>query len=560
MKTHKLGFTIFLMSVFSTTLPLNGVAQNETFNLIPDFQFSESGKYGTGLGIADMNNDGWQDIVIANGNDMSRKKVEIYYNQGDGTFNQTPDWESSDIDYHGHLAIGDLDKNGRNDIVVSVYIGEGGFSSPGKLKIYYNYESGTETEPSFVSEPFYTFSCALGDADNDGDLDIAATGGESYNNRFDQGRIFINNEGQFTDTANWKTNDTACSYDVDFADFNGDGKTDIVYANTGFTSKIYLGDSTGMISPEPAWENSDNNILANSLDVGFIDSDNHPDLVFTNNNQSGNIDQVYTFLFDQQLMNPTGIPNWQSNSYEYLSGVYLYDVDYDSNLDLVYGGWWNSIRINSGTDTAFELEPIYTSDMQSVVEAFAFSDLGKENEKQYLETYIIERDSVSFIYLNKKPVEEIIEVKVNSQTINRFDYCFVPGKNWISLKNKLTTGDNISIVYEHSPNCDMIVSNWDTKNHIYYNQADNLGSLQINKNEKISIYPNPANQHITIRLQDLNQPQKAELINIQTGRIVCNLTIVNEKTQISVKEFPAGVYMLKISGSAHQLTKRIIIL
>jgi len=71
-----------------------------------------------------------------------------------------------------------INLDGWIDVAVSVYIGPDGFGDPGKVKVYYNQEGELEGIPSFESYNFYTFSCALGDADGDGDLDLAATGGE----------------------------------------------------------------------------------------------------------------------------------------------------------------------------------------------------------------------------------------------------------------------------------------------------------------------------------------------------------------------------------------------
>lgn len=152
-------FVIALLSIlFGQEIP---------YNTSPDWE-SNPGKIGTGLGIADINGDGWKDIIVANGNDILRNHVEIYYNQGYGVFNTAPDWVSADVDYHGHLAVGDVNKDGWIDVAVSVYIGAAGFSEPGKIKVYYNNEGELEANPSFVSDGFYTFSCAFGDADGGG--------------------------------------------------------------------------------------------------------------------------------------------------------------------------------------------------------------------------------------------------------------------------------------------------------------------------------------------------------------------------------------------------------
>ena len=51
----------------------------------------------TGAGLVDLDRDGWLDLVVANGNDMALQRLAVYYNRGDGTLPQTPDWQSESI-------------------------------------------------------------------------------------------------------------------------------------------------------------------------------------------------------------------------------------------------------------------------------------------------------------------------------------------------------------------------------------------------------------------------------------------------------------------------------
>ncbi len=77
----------------------------------------------TGSAFADIDNDGWLDFVVANGNDIERQGIAVYYNNGDGTFPSYPNWTSKDIDYHGHLSVGDINHDGWNDCCRIGYMG-----------------------------------------------------------------------------------------------------------------------------------------------------------------------------------------------------------------------------------------------------------------------------------------------------------------------------------------------------------------------------------------------------------------------------------------------------
>ncbi len=104
---------------------------------------SSDTQVSTGAALADIDRDGWPDLVVSNGNDIHRQRVAVYYNQGDGIFPGSPDWQSTDIDYHGHLSVGDVNGDGWPDVAVSVYIGAAGFSQDGTVKLYLNDGAGT---------------------------------------------------------------------------------------------------------------------------------------------------------------------------------------------------------------------------------------------------------------------------------------------------------------------------------------------------------------------------------------------------------------------------------
>jgi hypothetical protein len=217
------------------------------FNTNPAWISTNFPKTSTGCGWADFNRDGWIDLVTANGNDMYRQKVTVYFNNA-GTLATTPSWQSTDIDYHGHLSVGDINNDGWPDIAVSVYLGAAGFGTKGKVKIYMNNNGTLEANPSWTSaDSMFTFSCALGDADNDGYLDLAVACGESYDQFSDNMRIYKNVNGTMQTLPYWKSTNLTYGMDVDWADVNKDGKLDLVFVCERGPALAYLnyGDSIG---------------------------------------------------------------------------------------------------------------------------------------------------------------------------------------------------------------------------------------------------------------------------------------------------------------------------
>lgn len=488
---------IFLVAI--TTL-LTSTAQPIPFNTVPDWQSNPNGHIATGLGLADINGDGWKDMIVANGNDIDIQHLVVYYNNGDGTFPTDPDWQSEDIDYHGHLSVGDIDLDGWPDVAVSVYIGHGGFSEPGKVKVYYNTGGELEALPSFESYSFHTFSCALGDADGDGDLDLATTGGEPYGSLYDKGKIFMNNNGFFSTYPEWETSNDFGSLDVDFADMDGNGFLDVVFTSEETPNYIYLADGSGIISPAPAWMSAEPTNYINSLDIGFTSGNSTPGIVMTGNDQLGGDGKVRHYTFE------TGVPAnsqaaWTSNPFGYGSGILLAEINGDSFLDLIYGGWWLPVKIALGDANGFEMNTSYTSSTSSVVEAIQMADLNRDGIQVKTQTVNVAQEA-SVVYLQNQLIENILDVQVNGNSIKGSFYTYVTNKNWISFKDNLAAGDAVTVEYEYSDAPDMAVTNWDSGkgNYIFYN-SPNVSVDPVPEQQKMIDFilsPNPAKASVSI--------------------------------------------------------------
>jgi tetratricopeptide (TPR) repeat protein len=123
----------------------------------------------------DLDNDGWPDVVIANGVLQEGSVTQIYRNNRDGTFtnvtkaaglNEPPPWGAIGI------ALGDYDKDGRLDLLIN---GRGG--APDRL--YHNDGNWHFTEVAkkagVLQPPHDGFVCFFLDYNNDGWPDILTT-------------------------------------------------------------------------------------------------------------------------------------------------------------------------------------------------------------------------------------------------------------------------------------------------------------------------------------------------------------------------------------------------
>jgi len=528
----KYCFSILIISVISFSKFLN--AQTSPFNTTPGWTSYALNHVATGLGVADINQDGWDDIVIANGNDIYRQSVVVYYNDGTGSFPLSPSWSSSDIDYHGHLSIGDINGDNLPDVAVSVFLGPAGFSEPGVAKVYFNTGNSLESSPSWQSaDSVFTFSCSLGDADGDGDLDLAIAGGQPYSIGLGpyrtNGRIYYNQNGVLDSLPGWISQITMGALDVEFADMDNNGYLDVIFANHLTPNYIFLADSTGNISKVPSWTSGDNNYYANSLSIAEIDSNKYLDLVISDNNQLGGPGKFKSYIFDSV---PSGqsIPNWLSSSGGYGSAVILEDLNFDNQVDLLTGRWGGSVNFYAGNSGSFSLNPTWFSSTNSVIEAYILKDVDQDGRIQKIDTLIISQDSIHIVYIPNKTVEKINSIELNGNLLTEgIDYIFNSEIKWVSFRNTLYTGNELVFDYEYSIDRDLLVSNWDSSigNYLFYNQTNptSIEKEPIQIPEKIvRISPNPFNNVCIINIYSLGRNElKINIFDIR-GKLVKRLT------------------------------------
>ncbi len=438
------------------------------YNLTPNWISTDVTARSTGGMFADINQDGWLDYVVANGNDMARQRVAVYYNNGNGTFPTTPSWQSADIDYHGHLDVGDVNGDGYPDVAVSVYIGPTGFNSPGKVKLYLNNNGTLSSNPSWVSaDNFYTFSCAFGDANGDGLLDLAVACGESYYNYPEQQRIYFNIGGTLETLPSWKSNAFIYSYDVNWFDMDNDGDLDLVFANEGYPNYVFQ-NNNGVISTTPAWQSADASMQANSLFIGDVNNDGYLDLAISDNNQLGGTGRFKIYLNNNGMLNTT--PYWTSAFSGYGSGILLADIDNDSDLDLITGGWWNPVRIYLNNNGTFTTTPQYTSSTNSVVEAIFCGDVNKIGLQNITETFV-GNGTRKLFYTSQMHLQYIDRLIVGTDTLPRNQYCYDLESGWISLANAPASGMQINVETAVSWKLDLGITNWDSNigNYLFTN-------------------------------------------------------------------------------------------
>lgn len=342
---------------------------------VPGWVSSDRG-VATGAALVDLDGDGFDELVASYGNDIEPGPLVVYDNAG-GRLLPTPVWRSEAEGYHAHVAVGDVDGDGDPDLVVSRYLGDAGWGSAGGVDLYRNDGGQLAPRPDWRLEGVSSFSCALGDVDRDGDLDLAVAAGEAYQGGPEESLLLDNpGDGRFTQAPAWRSA-AGWALDAAFADLDGDGWLDLALARVGAPHAVYPGDGRGGLSPTPSWLAEGDGFEGNTVDFGDVDGDGALDLVISDNDQQGGRGTIRLYC------GPDLGVCWESPGPEMWSAVSLEDVDGDGSPDLVAGTWWGAARAwTTGAALGGPLSdaPTWQSDRDDlVIEAFAWSDLDRSH-------------------------------------------------------------------------------------------------------------------------------------------------------------------------------------
>ena len=325
-----------------------------------------------GVALLDYNNDGLLDIFLVNGGriaspmqvpenfDRHAPKYwnRLYRQNKDGSFTDVTEQSglanAGDANYGMGVAVGDYDNDGYPDLYVTSY---------GKNILYHNNGDGTFTDVTAkagVAGGGWSVSAGFFDYDNDGKLDLFVTRYMEWDTKHSKdcggnyhtycppeefpattNILYHNNgDGTFTDVSA-KSGIAAKKgrgLGVAFADYDGDGFTDIYVANDGMQQYLFHNNGNGTFSEvglEAGAALSEDGRRLSGMGVVFQDYDNDgkPDVIVTElpreiygvYHNDGNGSFSYRSLETGLGMLSSGSSGW---------GVGLEDFDNDGSKDL----------------------------------------------------------------------------------------------------------------------------------------------------------------------------------------------------------------------------------
>jgi hypothetical protein len=366
--------------------------------------FSSGATFGLGnvgpLAIGDLDKDGRPDLVLVKTNN---NQVATFLNTT--TFDPAGFFGAPLLLPVGttpeSVAIGDFNRDGRPDIAV---VNEGGFPQPGSMSIFLQNVNG-----QFVAAPGSPISLGLsprfgatGDVNRDGILDLAVVNTQSASVS-----IFLGNgDGTFAPAPSVSLTGPGLGTFVALADLDLDGKMDLAVVKIFGSSVmgplfpenavvIYRGNGDGTFQIPPLTIETGGQTNARiALAIGDFNRDGKPDLAI-NNNHSGDVsvvlqNSVGPFGFGSPTFYPTGFN---------ASDVAVGDFNGDGKLDLAVPNASAanlSILLGNGNGT-FAPAANFSTTIATI--SVAVGDLNRDG-KQDLAAAVYGNNTVGVLYGN----------------------------------------------------------------------------------------------------------------------------------------------------------------
>jgi len=327
----------------------------------------------------DINGDGKQDMVIGNPQCCSGKgEIFVYFGNGFG-FSSAPDLTitgnttSSALfaggDFGNALSVGDLNEDGFDDIVIGDGKNSEAAASTGKIYVYYGSASlsGTKTTSqadlsalgNSTDRKLFGMSIKVFDVNNDGKKDIIVAAATNAYATSSKRYTFLNTSNTF-DFANpnyvLTTTETSTSGSFPYwaiysGDFNGDGNVDFISSSmyTSTSGKLFLFEGIGtgtfvqttVFNPETTADALGRSVSFSRADINSDGKDDFCAGAHSNDTVATNQGRVYCFFgksaFDSSYSITAAdiILNGQASNDNFWRTTFLYDVTNDGILLLL---------------------------------------------------------------------------------------------------------------------------------------------------------------------------------------------------------------------------------
>ncbi|MFM7149157.1 MAG: CRTAC1 family protein [Gemmataceae bacterium] len=329
-----------------------------------DGQFFMPQIVGSGAAFIDVDGDGLLDLYLLNNGGPNGKKNRLYRQTPSGKFEDISAGSGLDIPgYNMGVAVGDVNNDGRSDILVTQY---------GGVRLFQNEGGGKfrdVTASSGLDNPLWATSASFLDLDRDGWLDLVVTNYVAYETAWPctgaDGQRDYCSPKTFKGTSsklfrNLGAGNSCRFQDISFdsgmglkpgpglgvvcADFDGDGWVDIFIANDGLPNHLWINQKNQTFKEEAVARGVAFNAMGQAeanmgIGWGDVDGDGLQDVFVTHLDVETNTvwKQGPRGLFrDWTTTSGMSRPRWRATGF----GTVLADFNHDGAMDaaVVNGG------------------------------------------------------------------------------------------------------------------------------------------------------------------------------------------------------------------------------
>jgi|GEM_PF-1374662 len=553
--------------------------------------------------FADFDEDGDLDVYIADGtNSVFGRDNRLLFNDGQGNFTNVAATNlpaSSNAPFgpgpsnSQGIDIADIDNDGDLDVVVA---------NLGNNELFYNNGDGTFSNasnllpppPSSPISPFDNISvdAELADVNGDGLLDIFFANEippiPPFGPNGSQNLLYVQQaNGTFVDeTAQRLPVNINTSQKIKTLDIDGDGDLDVLEANVG-QNEILINDGNGFFSNETAARLPASALATRGLGLGDIDGDGDVDFIFANSNNLQN--QVLinngSGIFSDETS--TRLPSLLDTSVD----VELFDIDYDGDLDLLFsnsslifgpggppfpGPAPNVLYLNDGNG-AFSTAPnnflpassnstfaMNVGDLSGDgLDDIFVNNAGNANEELFIRD--IRPRTPAFRDPDLRPVLHCVQYNDNGTFTARFGYRNTSGEPLyipVGLRNRFfnfpiasfeeqpvvfLAGGSAAFPQEIFEVDFTFFSLWQLNGRYafasFFSQDCNSDKAPIAfEPDKITLYPNPGVN--SLNLEGIDQGDLVEVYDLQGKQVASEFGA----TRFDLEQLPDGLYIVRVNS------------
>jgi len=373
---------------------------------------------GKGVAFADVNNDGLLDFYVSNKGGANK----LFLNQGSGNFRDATAAAGVGIDSPG-FTMGSVFGDYNNDGCQDLYLANGGQYEIEANRLFKGNCDGTfvdVTDQAGVGLKDFTYSASFVDYDNDGDLDLyCANYGVGAKNV-----LYRNNaDGTFTDVTDQAgVGDKSWSWMGVWADVDNDGDADLYVVNgrypAGEPNKLYINSGNGTFSEQAKGRGVDDPNWGLGAAFGDIDNDGDLDLFVSNYIGGNNL-----YLNDGKGTFAKASSQIKGGKDGWGKGPAFGDIDHDGDLDLYEGDCKqaNQLYINDGkgsfANVADQQPQVQCSTVRT--KATALADVDNDGD---LDLYVVNWGAENKLLLNNQNDGKWLKVKLVGSKSNRDAY------------------------------------------------------------------------------------------------------------------------------------------